>query len=69
VRHYRCLQCSRRWRRSECILDDDEMAPFGRELLCPACGGLVLQYTPPWLMIAAVCGAFLITAIVAWLRH
>ncbi len=53
---YQCTKCRRFVKRNECILDDDAMAPFGPELLCPHCEGLMTwRYHPIVTLALPVC--------------
>lgn len=44
---HQCTKCRRFIKQSDCVLHDDPMAPFGPELICPHCKGLVTLGCPP----------------------
>jgi hypothetical protein len=61
---YKCRQCKLRLRREQCVLHDDPMAPFGPELLCPQCEGLVFSRHHPGVLISV---GVMITGLSVWL--
>jgi hypothetical protein len=51
---HQCTQCHKRWAKTQCILDNDEMAPFGSELLCPSCKAITMTRMHPLLIAVLV---------------